>query len=73
MYIHVRIKVKQKSESIIQISDLKYEVCVKEEAKQNQANSRMLQILSDYFHTNQIKIVSGHHSPSKLISLEVSE
>jgi uncharacterized protein YggU (UPF0235/DUF167 family) len=73
MYIHVRIKTKQKSESIIQISDLKYEVCVREEAKQNRANTRMLEILSLYFNTKKVKIVSGHHSPSKLISLEVAE
>ena len=73
MYIHVRIKTKQKSESIIQISDLKYEVSVKEEAKQNRANTKMIEILSSYFDTKKVKIVSGHHSPSKLVSLEITQ
>lgn len=70
MYIHVRIKTKQKTESIIQISDTKFEVCVKEEAKQNRANTRMLELVKEHFKSSQAKIVSGHHSPSKLLSVE---
>lgn len=70
MYIHVRIKTKQKTESIIQISDTKFEVCVKEEAKQNRANIRMLELIKEHFKCSQAKIVSGHHGPSKLLSIE---
>ncbi len=70
MYIHIRIKTKQKVESIIKISDTKFEVSVKEEAKQNRANIRMIELVKDYFKTNKVKIVSGHHSPSKLLSVE---
>lgn len=70
MYIHIRIKTKQKVESIIKISDTKFEVSVKEEAKQNRANIRMIELVKEYFKTNKVKIVSGHHSPSKLLSVE---
>lgn len=70
MYIHIKIKTKQKEESIIKISDTKYEVCVKEEAKQNKANTKLIEILQKYFKTNKIRIISGHHSPSKLISID---
>lgn len=70
MYIHIRIKTKQKNESIIKISDTKFEVSVKEEAKQNRANTRMIELVKEYFKTNKVKIVSGHHSPSKLLSVE---
>ncbi|MEN9921274.1 MAG: hypothetical protein RLZZ517_252 [Candidatus Parcubacteria bacterium] len=70
MYIHIRIKTKQKVESIAQISETKFEVCVKEEAKQNRANTRMIELIKEYFKTNKVKIVSGHHSPSKLLSVE---
>ena len=65
MYIHVR-----KVESIVQISDTKFEVSVKEEAKQNRANTRMIDLIKEYFKANKVKIVSGHHSPSKLLSVE---
>lgn len=70
MYIHVRIKVKQKNELVHEISELRYEVSVKEEAKQNRANQRMIELLRDYFDKQNIKIVSGHHSPSKLIAVD---
>lgn len=70
MYIHIRIKTKQKEESITQISETKFEVSVKEEAKQNRANTRMIELVREYFKTNKVKIVSGHHSPSKLLSVE---
>lgn len=70
MYIHICIKTKQKSESINQISETKYEVCVKEEAKQNRANARMCEIVKEYFGAKRVKIISGHHSPSKLLSVE---
>lgn len=70
MYIHIRIKTKQKTESITKLSDTKFEVSVKEEAKQNHANTRMIELVKEYFKTNKVKIVSGHHSPSKLLSIE---
>ncbi len=70
MYIHVRIKTKQKEENVKQLSENKFEVSVKEEAKQNRANARMIELLRDFFHVKNIKIVSGHHSPSKLLSVE---
>ena len=70
MYIHVRIKIKQKIELVRQISETKYSVSVKEEAKQNRANKRMIELLRDHFGKQNIKIVSGHHTPSKLISID---
>ena len=70
MYIHVRIKTKQKTELIEKISETKYIVSVKEEAKQNRANTRMIEMIRDYCKVHTVKIVSGHHSPSKLLSVE---
>jgi uncharacterized protein YggU (UPF0235/DUF167 family) len=66
----VRIRTKQKNESIIKISDTKFEISVREEPKQNHANTRMIELIKEYFKTNKVKIVSGHHSPSKLVSIE---
>jgi len=73
MYIHVRIKTKQKIESVHKLSDTRYEVSVKEEAKQNRANTQMIELLREHFGKPNIKIVSGHHSPSKLLAIEVEE
>ena len=70
MYIHVRIKTKQKIDSVEKISDTKYVVCVKEESKQNRANQKMIELLRVHLGVTDIKIVSGHHSPSKLLALK---
>ena len=70
MYIHVRIKTKQKVDLVEQISETKYLVSVKEEAKQNRANTRMAELVKEHFKCNKVKIVSGNHSPSKLLSVE---
>ncbi len=70
MYIHVRIKTKQKEESFTQLSETKYEISVKVEAKQNRANARMIELLTQHLKLNKVKIISGHHSPSKLLSIE---
>ena len=73
MYIHVRIKTKQKQDLVLKKDDSKYEVFVKEEAKQNKANQKMCSLLKDYFKIKSVRIISGHHSPSKLISIDVEE
>lgn len=70
MYIHVRIKTKQKQESVVQLSDSKYEVSVREEAKRNAANTRMIELIRLHFGKDKVRIVSGHHSPSKLLSVD---
>lgn len=70
MYIKVRAKTKQKNYSITAISDTLYEISVKEEARNNQANLKIKALLQDYFKTSYIKIVSGHHHPIKLFSVE---
>jgi uncharacterized protein YggU (UPF0235/DUF167 family) len=70
MYIHVRIKTKQKEEFVEKLSDTKFVVSVKAEPKQNRANTRMIELLKEYFNKTNIKIVSGHHSPSKLLAVD---
>lgn len=70
MYIHVRIKTKQKEESIEKISETKYKVSVREEAKQNMANKKMIELVQRYFDKADVKIVSGHHAPTKILSIK---
>jgi len=73
MFVHVKVKTKQKKESIVQISEFGYEISVKEEAKHTKANTRIVEILRDQFNTSDIKLVSGHHHPSKLFSVYGNE
>lgn len=69
MYIHIKAKTKQKEEYIKELKPLYFEVSVREKAENNMANNRILEILKKHFGTNQIRIINGHKSPSKLISV----
>ena len=71
-YIHVKVLAGAKKESLKQKSKDHFEVSVKEKAENNMANKRMLELLSIYFKVpkNQIRIINGHRSPSKLLVVE---
>ncbi|MEK9185128.1 MAG: DUF167 family protein [Patescibacteria group bacterium] len=68
MYIKLRVITNAKKEKIEKISEDHFEIWVKEKAERNMANRRVIEIMKEYFNTGKIKIISGHHSPSKIIS-----
>lgn len=70
MYIHVKVKTKQKKEYIKELKPQYFEVSVKEKAEKNLANKRILKILQKYFKTQKVKIINGYQSPNKLISVD---
>ena len=70
MYIHVKAKTKQKTEYIKELKESYFEISVKEKAENNNANDKILGILKKHFNTSKIRIINGHKSPSKLISVE---
>lgn len=69
MYIKLRVFTKQKVEKIEKISEDTLRVYVKEEAEMNLANNKILELMKKYFKTNDVRLISGHHSPSKIISV----
>jgi uncharacterized protein (TIGR00251 family) len=71
MYIKVRVKVDQKKEVIKEQSPDHFEVSLKEPAERNLANSRVIEIFREKYPDVDVRIVSGHHSPSKIISVDV--
>ena len=72
MYIHVKVKAGMKKESFKQKSEDHFEISVREEAERNMANTRVLEIVAEHFKVfkNKVRIVNGHHSPSKLLIVE---
>ncbi len=72
MYIKVKAIVGAKKEKIIKKSEDRFEISVKEPAERNLANKKILELVRDYFkvYNGNIKIVSGHRSPSKIISID---
>jgi uncharacterized protein YggU (UPF0235/DUF167 family) len=71
MYIHVKVTAKAKEEKIQKKSDTQFVVYVKEEAERNMANGRVVEIFREMFNTRKVRITNGHHSTSKLLSVDV--
>ncbi len=70
MYIKLRVITDSKKEIIEKVSEDTLRICVKEKAEMNRANNRILELMKDYFDTKNIRLISGHQSPSKIISVE---
>ncbi|MEK7585685.1 MAG: DUF167 domain-containing protein [Patescibacteria group bacterium] len=72
MYIHVKIIAKAKKESIKQENEDHFLISVREPAERNLANTRVIEILALHFKlpVAKVKIINGHKSPSKLISIK---
>jgi uncharacterized protein YggU (UPF0235/DUF167 family) len=72
MYIHVKVTAEAGKESWKKKSVDHFEISVREKAKGNMANTRVLELVSEHFNValNKVRIVNGHHHPSKLLIVE---
>ena len=72
MYIRVRVFPGMKKEVVKKISDTHFEITVKLPAKQNLANRRVMELIAQEFKIKKggVRIISGHHSPAKIVSVE---
>lgn len=75
MYIRVRVSADAKKESFEANGADSFFVSVKEPAEQNLANRRVLELVATHFgiEPKQIRIISGHHSPGKILSIPESK
>ena len=71
MYIKVRAKAGAKKEEILKKSADHFEISVREKAERNMANGGILELVARYFKLpkGKVRIVSGHHSPGKILSV----
>ncbi len=73
MYIKVRVNAGVKKEKVEKKSADHYIISVKEKAEMNMANNRICEILAQLLHVSRksVRIISGHHSPSKILSINI--
>jgi uncharacterized protein (TIGR00251 family) len=71
MYIHVKAMPGAKKEQVVKKSDSHFLVSVKEPAERGLANKRILELISSYFKTKKVRIISGYNSRSKLLSVDL--
>ncbi len=71
MYIRVSVSAGAKKEVFKQVKSDSFLAAVKDPPEQNRANKRVLELVATHFGIlpKQIRIVSGHHSPGKILSI----
>jgi uncharacterized protein YggU (UPF0235/DUF167 family) len=71
MFIKVKAHTGSKKESIIKKSEDAFEVFVKEKPERNLANKRILELIALKLKVakNKVKIITGHHWPSKILEI----
>lgn len=70
MYIKVKITPHSKKEVVTKVENDLYHISLKEKPEMNRANDRLLEIMRNIYPERSIRIISGHHSPSKIISID---
>ncbi|OGI69010.1 hypothetical protein A3A09_02770 [Candidatus Nomurabacteria bacterium RIFCSPLOWO2_01_FULL_42_20] len=74
MFIKVKVEAGAKREEIKKISDDRFEIRVKEKARANAANYRVLQLIALHFRLpfNKVRLISGHQKPNKILEILIS-
>lgn len=72
MYVKVRVVADAKKERVVRTDDTHFDITVREPALMNQANGRVRALIAEVFvlPLGKVRIVSGHHSPSKILSVD---
>lgn len=75
MYIKVKVQAGAKKESVEKKNNDTYNISVKEKAERNMANQRVCEIIASTMRVSikNIRIISGHQSPSKILSINLPE
>ena len=73
MYIKVHVIASAKKELVMRKGSDSYDISVREPAERNMANKRVLELVAGQLGlpVAKLRIISGHHSPSKIISVRV--
>ncbi|MBI2064729.1 MAG: DUF167 domain-containing protein [Candidatus Yanofskybacteria bacterium] len=69
MRINVKAKPNAREEMVEEIQPGEFVVSVKEPPIQGRANTAIVKALQEYFHTPNIRIVSGYTSRNKIIEV----
>lgn len=69
MYLKIKVVTDAREEKIEKLKDDEYRIWTKMPAENNLANTKVLEIIRNEHPGKSVRIVSGHHSPSKIVSI----
>ncbi len=70
MYLKLKVIAGAKKEIVEKTSENSWHVWVREEAEMNRANTRVLEIIREAYPNTSVRLISGHHSPSKIVAID---
>ena len=72
MFVKVIVNANSKKEEIMETGPNRLRVSVRQKAERNMANTRVIELVARHFHlsTKQVRIINGHQSPSKMLSVD---
>ncbi len=72
MYIKIKVTAGARKETIVRTSEDHFEISVRENAERNMANVRVREAVAEFFKipAGKVKIISGHHSQGKILSVD---
>jgi uncharacterized protein YggU (UPF0235/DUF167 family) len=70
-FTHLRVRAYpgSRKESVKKLSAERLSIRVKEPAEGNRANRRILEIVRSLYPGASVRMISGHHSPSKMFEI----
>lgn len=69
MRINVKVRPDSNENNVEKIDEFNYAISVKDPPVQGRANRAIVKLLSEYFHTPRVRIISGHISSQKVIEV----
>lgn len=75
MYVKVRVYPGMKKESIKKLEEDSFEIITKAPAERNLANIRVRELIATEYEVSvsAVRLVTGHHNPSKILEVIKSE
>ncbi len=75
MYIKVEVITEAREEILKKINSDSFVISVRQKPERNEANRRVLELVRKEFGGQRVmvKIINGHHSPHKILSVEFVE
>lgn len=70
MYLKLKVIPDSKLEKVEKLKDDEYRIWTKAPAENNKANTRVLEMMREMFPDKRVRLVSGHTSPSKIVSVD---
>lgn len=71
MYIKVHVYAGMKRDHLTEVAPHQFELTVRAPAERNAANLRVREMIAEHYQlpVAAVKIVTGHHSPSKMLEI----